>query len=197
MRKIIVFEAVSLDGYYTGPDNDVSVMEPIMGGVFDTYTADLLRAADVFLVGRMTFQLFNNFWPEVAADRDSERWTEGQRDISQASESLPTLVVSDSLTGTWPNVTIIRRAEAYQTLADLKQKPGKDILITGSRILWNDLLAHGLIDEIHLMVGPHVLGAGVPVFVGKPPASLRLLDTRTWEQSDNVLLRYAVGQMAL
>jgi riboflavin biosynthesis pyrimidine reductase len=56
----------------------------------------------------------------------------------------------------------------------------------------NDLLAHDLIDEIHLMIGNVVLGEGVPVFVGKPPASLRLIDVRSWEDSDNILVRYEV-----
>jgi dihydrofolate reductase len=192
MRKVIVFKAVSLDGYHTGPDNDVSVMFPIMGGAFDTYTAELLRGADLTIAGRVSFQLFNSFWPEVAQDPTSEKWTPEQRELSQAGESVPTIVVSDTLSGTWPDTSIISRAEAYQKIAELKRQPGKDILITGSRTLWNDLLAHDLIDEIHLMIGNVVLGAGVPVFAGKPPASLRLIAVRTWERSDNVLVRYAV-----
>jgi dihydrofolate reductase len=192
MRKIIVFNVISLDGYHTGPDNDVSVMFPMMGGVFDTYTAELLRRADLTLAGRVSFQLFNSFWPEVAKDPTSEKWTPEQRELSQAGASVPTIVVSDTLTGNWPDISIIRRADAHQKIAELKRQPGKDILITGSRTLWNDLLAHDLIDEIHLMIGNVVLGEGVPVFVGKPPASLRLIDVRTWEHSDNVLLRYAV-----
>lgn len=192
MGKIIVFNIISLDGYHTGPDNDVSVMFPVMGGVFDTYTAERLRAADMTLVGRVSFQLFNSFWPEVAKDPTAEKWTPGQQEISQAGESLPTIVVSDTLTGNWPDVRIVRRADAYQQIAELKRQPGKDILITGSRTLWNDLLTHGLVDEIHLMVGNVVLGEGVPVFVGKSPTSLRLVDVRTWEHSDNVLLRYEV-----
>jgi hypothetical protein len=65
MRKIIVFNIISLDGYHTGPDNDVSVMLPVMGGVFDTYTDERLRAANMTLVGRVSFQLFNSFWPEA------------------------------------------------------------------------------------------------------------------------------------
>ena len=65
-------------------------------------------------------------------------------------------------------------------------------MITGSRTLWNDLLAHDLVDELHLMIGNVVLGEGVPVFVGKPPASLQLLDVRRWEDSDNILVRYEV-----
>ena len=192
MRKIIVFNVISLDGYHTGPDNDVSVMFPMMGGVFDTYTAELLRRADLTLAGRVSFQLFNSFWPEVAKDPTSEKWTPEQRELSQAGASVPTTVVSDTLTGNWPDISIIRRADAHQKIAELKRQPGKDILITGSRTLWNDLLAHDLIDEIHLMIGNVVLGEGIPVFVGKPPASLRLVDVRTWEHSDNVLLRYEV-----
>lgn len=192
MRKLVVFNIISLDGFHTGPDNDVSVMFPMMGGVFDTYTAELLREADLTLAGRVSFQLFNSFWPEVAKDPTAEKWTPEQRELSQAGASLSTIVVSDTLTGDWPNISIITRAEAYEKIAELKRQPGKDILITGSRTLWNDLLANDLIDEIHLMIGNVILGEGIPVFVGKPPASLRLIGVRTWENSDNVLLRYAV-----
>ena len=193
MRKIIVFHIISLDGYHTGPGNDVTVMFPMMGDrVFNAYTAERLRAAGTFLVGRVSFELFNSFWPEVAENPTSDEWTPEQREISQAGESVPTIVVSDTLTGNWPDVRIIRRAEAHQQIAELKRQAGKDILITGSRTLWNDLLAHDLVDEIHLMIGNIVLGEGVPVFVGKPDASLRLIDVRSWEDSDHILVRYEV-----
>jgi len=120
-----------------------------------------------------------------------------QRELSKASQSVNTIVVSDTLTGNWPDIRIIRRADAYQQLAELKRQPGKDILMTGSRTLWNDLLAHDLIDEIHLMIGNLLLGEGVPVFVGKPDVTLRLIDIRRWEDSDNVLLRYEVRHKSI
>ena len=192
MRKIIVYNIISLDGYHTGPDNDVSVMFPMMGKVFDAYNAELLRTADVFLVGRVSFELFQSFWPKVAENPTSDEWTPEQREIVQEGKSVNTIVVSDTLTGNWPDIRIIRRADAYQQIAELKRQTGKDILMTGSRTLWNDLLAHDLIDEIHLMIGTVVLGEGVPVFVGKPPASLRLIDVRSWQDSDNILVRYEV-----
>jgi dihydrofolate reductase len=164
----------------------------MMGGVFDTYNAELLRTADVHLVGRISFELFQSFWPEVAENPDSEEWTPEQRELEHSGRSVKAIVVSDRLSGNWPDIRIIRRADANAQIAELKRQPGKDILITGSRTLWNDLLAHDLVDEIHLMIGNVVLGEGVPVFVGKPPASLRLVEVRSWKDSDNILVRYEV-----
>jgi dihydrofolate reductase len=192
MRKIIVYNVISLDGYHTGAGNDVSVMFPMMGDVFDAYNTELLQSADVQLMGRVSFELFQSFWPAVAENPDSAAWTDAQRDLSRAGKSVKGIVVSDTLQGSWQDVRVIRRRDAYQQIAELKRQEGKNILITGSRTLWNDLLAHGLVDELHLLIGNLVLGQGVPVFGGTTPASLRLIDIRRWEGSDNVLLRYAV-----
>src|SRR5260221_2618939 len=167
-------------------------MSPMMGKVCDAYNAELLRTADVFRGGPFSLELFQSFWPKVAENPPSDEWKPEQREIVQEGKSVNTIVVSDTLTGNWPDIRIIRRADAYQQIAELKRQTGKDILMTGSRTLWNDLLAHDLIDEIHLMIGNVVLGEGVPVFVGKPDVTLRLIDIRRWEDSDNVLLRYEV-----
>jgi dihydrofolate reductase len=106
---------------------------------------------------------------------------------------------SDSLTPDqtepWQETTrVIGRADAHEQIAALKRQPGKDILVFGSRTLWNDLLANELVDELHLMIGPVVVGAGTPIFDGRPAGTLRLIDLRSWDGSENVLVRYEVGR---
>jgi len=85
----------------------------------------------------------------------------------------------------------------YDEIAKPKGKPGRDIVTFGSRMLWNDLLAHGLVDELHFMIGNVVLGDGTPIFVGSmsyadPKTSLRHIDMRKWDDSSNLLAKYRV-----
>ena len=184
---------MSLDGYYTGPGNDVMALAPALGGAFDTYCAERLRTADTLLLGRVSYDGFRSFWPSVADDPTA---TPDQREISRLDNAIDKVVVSDSLTREqtepWHNTRIISRADANAQIAELKRQTGKDILVFGSRTLWNDLLAHGLVDELHLMIGTVVLGAGTPLFEGKPAVSLRLIDIRKWDDSDNVHVQYEV-----
>ena len=70
--------------------------------------------------------------------------------------------------------------------------PSAKNLCNGTDTLWNDLLAHDLVDELHFMIGNVILGEGGPVFEGKPDVSLRLIDIRRWEDSDNLLVHYEV-----
>ncbi len=192
MRKLIVCNIVSLDGYFTGVNNNAMVMP--MGGVFDIYNAGRLREASTLLVGRVSFEMFRDFWPPVA---DDPAWDDQNREISRLNNAIQKVVVSDTLTpdqtGAWASTTrIIKRKDAYQQITELKQQSGKDIIMFGSHILWNDLLAHGLVDELLLMIGHVVLGEGVRAFEGKPNFALRLIDAVKWENANNVVLQYAV-----
>ncbi|WP_307665104.1 sigma-70 family RNA polymerase sigma factor [Streptomyces sp. V1I1] len=111
------------------------------------------------------------------------------------SDTADTL--TDSRTKPWHDTTrIVRRVDAHQQIAELKKGPGRDILVFGSRTLWNDLLAAGLVDELHLMIGPVVVGGGTPAFGAGPVPPLRLLSTHTWDGTDNMLVRYAPGDRA-
>lgn len=193
MRRLVVSNIVSLDGYYEGPGGDVMVLP--MDASFDEYNAERLWAADLVLGGRSTHVGFSRFWPAVAAD-PSQRAVE--REIGRLQGELPHVVVSDTIepadSGPWRDSTeIVRRADAQARIAALKHGGDRDILVFGSRTLWTDLLAAGLVDELHLMIGAVVLGGGTPLFDAPPPAPLRLIDTRRAAGSDNVLVRYRVG----
>jgi hypothetical protein len=83
----------------------------------------------------------------------------------------------------WGPTRVVRRADAHAEVAALKGAPGREILVFGSHILWNDLLAAGLVDELHLMIGAGVVGEGVRAFETRPADSLRLLSTRTFDGS--------------
>lgn len=191
MRKLVVSNIVSLDGFFSGPGGDVMAM-PFDNG-FSDYNAERLRAADTLLLGRKSFEMFRSYWPPIA---DDERQPPLEREISRLNTAIEKVVVSDSLTpdqlGGWGPARVIKRADAHAEIAAQKAGAGRDILVFGSHVLWNDLLAAGLVDELHLMIGPGVVIDGAPAFEKRPPARLRLLDTRTFDNSSLLLVRYAV-----
>jgi len=200
MRKLVVCNLVSMDGYYEAPDKNVMPLFDYRREAypadesFDTYNAERLRTADTLLLGRRSYEGFKGYWPPVAEDPDAAPIT---REISRLDNTIEKVVISNSLTEEetepWQSTTrIIRRADAHEQVALLKQQTGKEILIFASRTLWNDLLMHNLIDELHLMISPVILGAGTPLFEGVPHVSPRLINTQTWDGSGIVLVRYNV-----
>ena len=189
MRKLIVCNIISLDGYYSGPTHDVMALP--FDDAFDDYNAERLRAADTLLLGRRSFEGFKGYWPPVAEDPNVRPV---EREISRLNNAIDKVVVSDSLTpadtAPWTNTRIVKRADVHDTVAELKDREGRDILVLGSHVLWNDLLTAGLVDELHLMIGPALLGSGIPLFEAGSRQALRLLDARRLEESQLLLARY-------
>ncbi|MBT2515768.1 dihydrofolate reductase family protein [Arthrobacter sp. ISL-30] len=117
--------------------------------------------------------------------------------MSRIYNRIQKAVVTDSYTPPDDNpwydtTTVVPRGEVARWLAESQEGHSGDILIYGSRTMWNGLLQQGLVDELHLMVGPAALGGGTPIF--SIPTDLALLETRRFKGSDNVLLRYSASR---
>ena len=193
MRKLIVSNLISLDGYASGPGGDVMALP--FDTTFSDYNLELMKAADTLVSGATTYRGFLSYWPPVADDPGQP---EVERAISRRHRELEHLVVSNNLTaaetGPWREKTrIVRRDEARDAIAQAKEGEGGTLLVFGSMTTWNDLLAAGLVDELHMMVGAGVLIDGVPAFSVRPPGPMQLTGARRLGDSNIALLIYSLG----
>ena len=166
MRRLIVFNNVSLDGYFTGSNGDFSwAHQGTDDAEYQAFVAENASGGGQLLLGRITYELMASYWP--TADQDPSA-------LKQA---------------TWSNSQLVRGDVAAE-VRKLKNEPGPGMAILGSGAIVAQLAPEGLIDEYQVMVNPVVLGSGRTMFAGIPAKlNLKLTKTRPF-RNGKVLLSY-------
>ncbi len=183
MGKLIVTEFITLDGVIEEPRWSFDFSRGEEG---DEFKAQELKAAEVQLLGRVTYEGFAAAWPSMGHD-----W------FGEKMNNMPKYVVSNNLSdedASWTNSTVIR-GDVPSEIAKLKEQVPGEILVAGSARLVGTLAENDLVDEYRLMLYPLVLGAGKRLFgEGFARTRLRLVDTKPVGSDGVLVLTYAPSQ---
>ena len=177
MRRLIVWEFLTLDGvmeapgFEEHPDGRSGWALRMSDDELQVFNASIVNSADVFLLGRRTYQIWAAFWPTAGADQE----------FAKRMNDMPKYVVSNTLKrADWKNTTILS-GDPAEAVAELKRQPGGDIVVNGSANLAVGLMTAGLVDEYRLMFFPVVLGSGRRLFPDSMDLRyLRLVDGRVF-----------------
>jgi dihydrofolate reductase len=188
MRSIHLFVMLSLDGYFEGPDHDLSWHN--VDDEFNKFAIEQLRETGLILFGRKTHQLMEGYWPKAAVDAEA---SPDDREIARLINDAEKIVFSRTLdsvreTENWKNVKLRRKVDSVE-IRRLKAMPGRDIWV-GTSDLAVSFIKEDLIDEFRFMINPVVVGGGTPIFQGLDHR-LDLEPTRIRKfKSGNVLMFY-------
>jgi len=181
MRKLNVFNLVTLDGYFAGEGGDIS------WHMVDEEFQELAKAAsnsgNTLLFGRLTYQLMESYWPTPEALKNDPI-------VAKGMNSAQKIVFSRTLEkADWNNTRLVKD-DMLAEVRKLKQGAGKDLTVLGSGSIVAQLAQEGLIDEYQVLLNPVVIGKGRTMFEGvRDKIALKLIKTRTFGNG-NVLLTY-------
>lgn len=184
MRKIVVSNMVTLDGFIAGTHGEIDWH--MVDDDFMTLAHNLPNEFDTHVYGRVTYELMAGYWPTPAGVADDPA-------TAEYMNATPKVVFSRTLdTVEWQNARLAQ-GNIAEEITSLKQQPGKDIVIFGSGTIVSQLTRLGLIDEYRLFVCPVVLGSGIGQFRDViERVNLKLAKTQTF-QSGVVFLLYQKG----
>jgi len=184
MRRLISFTQVTLDGYFTGRNGDLSwAHEGQQDAEWNALVAENASGGGVLLFGRMTYELMVSYWPTPAALANDPV-------VAERMNNLPKVVFSRTLDrASWSNTRLVKGDLAAEVRM-MKQEAGEGMAILGSGSIVSQLAQAGLIDEYQIVVKPVALGEGRTMFDGiRQKLALRLMSTRAFSNG-NVLLSY-------
>jgi dihydrofolate reductase len=182
MRKLSVFNQVSLDGYFVDAGGDMSWAHK-QDAEWNEFTSSNAGGGGELLFGRVTYDMMKSFWPTPQA-------VQAMPEVAKQMNALPKVVFSTTLNeADWNNTTLVK-SNIAEEVRKMKNESGPDMVIMGSGTIVAQLAAEGLIDQYQIVVNPIVLGSGRTMFDGvKDRLDLRLTSTRCFENG-NVLLQY-------
>ncbi|MBB3315055.1 dihydrofolate reductase [Rhizobium sp. BK181] len=180
MRKLVVWNLMTLDGYFEGTKPwDIEFHNLVWGPELKRYAEQFGEEGDLLVFGRKTYEGMAAYWPAA----------EGEEKIKAYMNGIAKIAVSRSMTtADWNNTRVV--SEPVSELKKLKAEAGKTIFIFGSAELVDSLFQQGLVDEVRICLVPVILGGGNPLF--KPASQqipMKLLDSAT-TKSGAVILRY-------
>jgi dihydrofolate reductase len=182
MRKLVVFNQVTLDGFFADINGDMSWAHKD-DAEWNAFVAENASSGGQLIFGRITYELMAGFWPTPYA-------IENMPVVAERMNNLPKVVFSRTLDkASWNNTKLVKGDIAAE-IRKMKKEPGEGMVILGSGSIVSQLAREGLIDEYQIVVNPVVLGKGKTMFNGiKEKLTLKLTNTRTFGNG-NVLLCY-------
>ena len=161
MKRLVWLVDVSLDGFMSGPNEELDWLGANVDDEMWQDVFELLGTVDTALFGRLTYQNFEQYWPAVSGNPASTKY---DLDFSRWIDATPKYVASTTLSNLqWKN-SVLLGTDIRDSVSRLKKQSGKSILIFGSRELVLQLLDSSLIDEWRIRIHPVVLGVGRPLF---------------------------------
>ena len=195
MRRIIVFDRVSANGYFTAPDGNLNWVVP--EDEIDKEATSNMSGQGTLMFGRRTYEMFASFWPHQLEDsagaedphRPGRRPPEMKAMAKYINDAVK-IVFSRTLKDVhWKNSRIIDKFD-QRAVEAIKNEPGKDIMVFGSGSIVSLLAQHDLIDEFQFVVGPVLLGDGRALISNvSKTVPLKLAEAKPYK-SGNVMLRY-------
>ena len=181
MRKLLVFNQVSLDGYFTGENGDLSWAHRAQDPEWTDFVSGNAQQDAVLVFGRVTYDMMRSYWPTPLA-------REQQPAVAERMNALPKIVFSRSLqSSTWSNTTIVQGDPAGR-IRELKQAPGAGLVLMGSGTIVAQLAEANLVDEYQFVVVPVILGKGRTMFEGvKHAPHLVPSRSRTFKNGNQLL----------
>ncbi|HWW62991.1 MAG TPA: dihydrofolate reductase family protein [Thermoanaerobaculia bacterium] len=183
MKKIGVFENVSIDGCFAGPNGEIDWFKSIEKDEdFEAYTHGQSKGGSTLLFGRTTYEMMKSYWPTPQAKKADPA-------MAKVMNESPKVVISKTLKSVddWNNVRVLDDINAVRAL-----KEESDITILGSGSIVRQLANLGLIDEYQLVVVPLLLGAGKALFKDVKMTGLKATEARRFGNGV-VVVRYAAA----